>query len=350
MKKSLIALAVLAASGASFAQSSVTLYGIADVWFGSVKAGGVTNTVVESGGVAGSRFGFKGSEDLGGGLKANFLLEQGFNMDTGAAGTSSLQGTNGKSAATAAGQAFARQSYVGLSGGFGEVKLGKTWTAYDDIAGGTQTVFDSALSPIGIWASQTYTSNPANAVYYVSPKMGGFSVAVDYALGENKTVATATTNGDPSSVAAINVQYAGGPVSVGMAYQTEKPVNGGASTDFGTLRGSYDFGAAKLIAGVGRKNGHIALGDQQSTDWLIGVDVPVAPALTLSAGYARSNDNDVAGVAGDTRKSLGLAAAYSMSKRTTLYAGVNAQNTDKGVDDNLDHNVRIYALGVNHAF
>jgi predicted porin len=332
MKKSLIALAVLAASGASFAQSSVTLYGIADVWFGSVKSGDVTNTVIQSGGVAGSRFGFKGSEDLGGGLKANFLLEQGFNIDSGS---------------TAAGQAFSRQSYVGLSGGFGEVKMGKTWTAYDDIAGATQTVFDSALSPIGIWASQSYNPNPANAIYYVSPKMGGFSVAVDYALGENKDT---PLPGDASSVAAINVQYAGGPVSVGMAYQTEEPQGGGASTDFGTLRGSYDFGAAKLIAGVGRKNGHLGLFDQQSTDWLIGVDVPVAPALTLSAGYARSNDEDVNGVAGDTRKSLGLAAAYSLSKRTTLYAGVNAQNTDKGVADNINHDVRIYALGVNHSF
>ncbi|MDO9203061.1 MAG: porin, partial [Hydrogenophaga sp.] len=112
MKKSLIALAVLAASGAAMAQSSVTLYGIADVVIHKDKG---ASAALASGGVSGSRLGFKGTEDLGGGLKANFVLEQGLQLDTGAIG----DGT-----AKTAGQAFSRQSYVGLSGGFGEVKLG----------------------------------------------------------------------------------------------------------------------------------------------------------------------------------------------------------------------------------
>lgn len=122
MKKSLIALAVLAASGAAMAQSSVTLYGIADVWVGrtsvTTAAGVKTNTsVLQSGGLGGSRLGFKGTEDLGGGLKAVFALEQGVAVDTGAGGT------------------FNRQSYVGLAGGFGQVTFGNTWTAMDDVLG-----------------------------------------------------------------------------------------------------------------------------------------------------------------------------------------------------------------------
>jgi predicted porin len=334
MKKSLIALAVLAASGASFAQSSVTLYGIADAWFGSVKVGDTRNTVVESGGVASSRFGFKGSEDLGGGLKANFLLEQGFSIDSGS---------------TTSGQAFSRQAYVGLSGGFGEVKLGKMWTAYDDIAGDYKTVFNSdALSPINVWASQSYAANPNNGVYYATPAMGGFSAAVSYALGEDKNAVVA---GSASSTAGFNVKYAGGPVSAALAYQTEEPQGGGASTDFTTLRGSYDLGVVKLVAGAGRKSGPVVgvLGEGKSTDWLVGVDFPVSSALTLSAGYARSTDKDAYG--DDKRKGLGLAAAYSVSKRTTLYTGVTAQRTTlgNGVNDNAAK-VTAYAVGVNHAF
>jgi predicted porin len=346
MKKSLIALAVLAASGASFAQSSVTLYGIADAWFGSVKAsqkdadGNIIpgtmrrNTVVESGGVASSRFGFKGSEDLGGGLKANFLLEQGFNIDTGTAGT-----TTDQKAGTS--QAFSRQAYVGLSGGFGEVKLGKMWTAYDDIAGDFKTTLNSdALSPIAVWGSQGYAANPNNGIYYGSPTMGGFSGAVSYALGEDKTVGV-----DASSTAAFNVKYAGGPVTVALAHQIQEPTGNLESTKFTTLRGSYDFGVAKLTAGAGR----VSLGAERATDWLVGVDFPVSSALTLSAGYARSKDNDAAG--NDTRKGLGLVAAYSLSKRTTLYTGVTAQRTTLGNGaDNNAADVTAYAVGVNHAF
>ena len=330
MKKSLIALAVLAASGASFAQSSVSVYGVADVWFGSVKAVNVTNTVLNSNGVAASRFGFKGTEDLGGGLKANFLLEQGFNIDSGS---------------TDAGQAFSRQSYVGFSGGFGEVKLGKMWTAYDDVAGSTQAVFDSALSPLSgvstVWASQNYAANPANGLYYVSPSFGGVTAAVSYALGENKTAAL-----DASSVTALNVQYAGGPVTAALAYQTQKP-QAGDSLNFTTLRGSYNLGVAKLIAAYGRKDGG---GLVNANEYMIGADVPVAKALTLSASYARSNNDDNGAVKGDERTGFGLAAAYSLSKRTTAYAGLRVATTKVNGVSNDANDVNVYAIGVNHTF
>ncbi len=117
MKKTLIALAVLAASGATFAQSSVTLYGIADVVIHKDKN---VSAAMTSGGVSTSRLGFKGSEDLGGGLMANFKIERSIALDTGSDAGS-----------------WDRYAYVGLSGGFGEVKLGKTGTAYDDISGAT---------------------------------------------------------------------------------------------------------------------------------------------------------------------------------------------------------------------
>lgn len=325
MKKSLVALAVLAASGASFAQSTVTVYGIADIWFGqtSGSAPTQTQTVLNSGGVSGSRWGLKGTEDLGGGLKANFLLEQGVDLDTGAG---------------AAGQAFSRQSYVGFSGGFGEVKLGKMWTAYDDISGAANAAFDSALAPVsGVWTSTKYNANPANSMYYASPSMGGFSGALSYSLGENKTAAVSA-----SSVTSFHVKYEGGPVYVGLGYQTEQPVGGAASTAFTRLNGTYDLGVAKLLAGYGRVAAPLGA---ETTEWELGLDYPVSSALTLSGGIARSSDNVAAGNA--SRSGYGLAAAYSLSKRTTLYGGLQSATTSLA---GVDADARVLAAGVKHTF
>lgn len=326
MKKSLIALAVLAASGAALAQSSVTVYGIADIWFGSVKASGTpTQTKLDSGGVSGSRYGFKGSEDLGGGLKANFLLEQGFAIDTGA---------------TATGQAFARQSYVGFSGGFGEVKLGKVWTAYDDVSGAANAAFDSALSPQnGVWLSTNYQANPSNTIYYASPSVSGFSGALSYSLGENKT-----TTVDAGSITSFNLQYAGGPVTAALAYQTEKATAAVSATTFTRVNGSYDFGVAKLLAGYGRfVNG--ALAGSKTTEWELGADFPVSNVLTLSGGVARSSDNVAAGDA--TRKGYGIAALYTLSKRTALYGGYQSATTTLA---GTDTDASLLAVGVKHTF
>jgi predicted porin len=321
MKKSLIALAVLAASSASFAQSAVNLYGVADVWFGSVKAGGVTTTKLDSGGVAGSRWGVKGSEDLGGGLKANFKFEQGVNVDSGSG---------------AAGQAFSRYSYVGFSGGFGEVKLGKTGTAYDDIWGSGNSAFDTALSAQnGVFRSGDYNWNPANTIYYASPSMGGFSGAFSYSLGENKTAST-----DAGSITAINLQYGAGPLAAAFGYQTEKATGSSTATEFTKLNGSYNFGVAKLIAGYGRKT----TGSPETTEFEIGADFPVSSALTLSGGFARSTDNAAAGDA--KRTGYGFAALYTLSKRTALYGGFRSSKTD----DTSADDVTVFAVGVNHTF
>lgn len=368
MKKSLIALAVLAASGASFAQSSVTLYGLLDTYFGSVKnqlgvalpgvaapgttnksvfgvdggtagvpVGSSTQTVLNSGGVDTSRWGLKGSEDLGGGLKANFKLEQGFTVDNGAVKA-------GDSASTG----FTRYSYVGFSGGFGEVKLGVTGTAYDDVNGASDAVFDSALSPMNhVFASTGYRWNPANTLYYVSPDMGGFSGAVSYSLGENKAVNTSA-----SSISAFNLKYAQGPLAVQLGYQVEDIANTTAlpsDKKFIRLGGSYDFGVAKAMANYGKVNNVNNLDGYDAKDYQIGVDFPVSSALTVSASYAKSDDSSPAGVFQQSRKGYGIAAAYTLSKRTYVYGGYNANtatNPGGASDDKLD----IFAVGVHHVF
>ncbi len=328
MKKSLIALAVLAASGASFAQSSVTVYGIADIWFGSIKAPdevtgkSVTKTVLNSGGVSTSRWGLKGTEDLGGGLKANFLLEKGILLDSGAE----------------KGNGFDRQSYVGFSGGFGEIKLGNVYTAYDDINGAANSAFDSALAPTAHGAaavSDSYNYSPRNNIYYASPNMGGFSGAFSYGLGENNTPSLSA-----SSVTSLHVKYEGGPLYVGFGYQNETPQGGGDSAAFKRLNATYDFGVAKLLAGWAK----VDEGQASITDYQIGVDVPLSAALAVSAGYARSSDNSFLG--DGERTGLGLALSYTMSKRTSVYGGLHRTTTK----DNGEADVNIFAVGVRHAF
>lgn len=344
MKKSLVALAVLAASGASFAQSTVTLYGLADVFLGSVKtdngAGTSTTTsVLNSGGVNTSRWGIKGSEDLGGGLKANFLLEQGFNMDTGAA---------------TAGQAFSRQSYVGFSGGFGEVKLGKVWTAYDDVSGASDAIFDAgALAPMNlIFKSTGYQANPGNTVYYATPAMGGFGAAVSYSLDEKAAAAVPLTSATLAAVAAVtsfNVTYGAGPVAVQLGYQSEDIPNSAAFPEdqkFTRLGATYDFGVATAKLTYGKVNNLGNATGVDTTEYQIGADFPVSAALTLSASYAKSDESGLA--FNPSRKGYGIAGAYTLSKRTFLYGGYSYNTTTQaGAGDATGSAL---AVGVQHKF
>jgi predicted porin len=339
MKKSLIALAVLAASGASMAQSSVTLYGIADLWFGNVttETAGVSlsQTLLESGGVNGSRWGMKGSEDLGGGLKANFDFQAGIALDTGA-GTS----------ATAT--AFSRQSWVGFSGGFGAVRLGRTTTAYDDVSGASDAVFDSALAPMNaVFKSTGYSARQSNMLYYQAPSMGGFSGAISYALGEDKTATTSAT-----STTSLNLTYGAGPLAVQFAYQVQDVVNAtAASSDaaFTRLGASYNFGVATAKATYGKVSNVGSATNVNATEYQIGVDYPMSSALTLSASYAKSNDSQpVAGAFEQARQGFGIGAAYTLSKRTFVYGGYRS-NTGT-VANAADDKANVLAVGVQHRF
>ncbi|PXW96214.1 putative porin [Sphaerotilus hippei] len=301
MKKSLIALALLGSVAGLAQAQSVTLYGLVDVVAHKDKGAGWKMT---SGGVNQSRLGVKGSEDLGGGLKANFLLEHGFNLDTG----------------TTAGSAFwGRQAYVSLSGGFGEVKFGKIWSAYDDISGATNPVFDSVLSPTAVWASTGYNANPNNGVYYASPTFGGVSAAVS-------TNAPEGVSGARSSAA--HVKYDGGPIYAGVAYQRD------GDTKFARLNASYDFGSVKLLAGYG----HVKAADETKTnEWTLGANVPVTAAVTVSAGYASSKTEGAERATG-----VSLGATYALSKRTFVYGGY-LDTKNAGPD-------RRYGAGLQHAF
>lgn len=335
--KKILAISALLASGAALAQSSVTIYGIADMNLASRKSAdtGDRTTTLNSSGIYESRIGFKGSEDLGGGLKANFQLEQGIALNTGA--------TNG----------FSRQSWVGLSGGFGTFKAGKAWSAFDEIAGASQAALNSMFAPNagGVWLTGSYKDNPTSGLYYETPVFGGVSGAVSYGLGDA---------GD-GSVASMFVKYASGPVYAGLALQNEKGTDASEPIKYTRVNGSYDLGAAKLLASYGR----VAFDGKSTKEWQLGVNVPLGSAWLISGGVAQSKggitgyspaDNYIgktvnvtaAGAPDVERTGYGIAAFYSMSKRTRLYGGFQA-NTTK-VPGAPDAKGNVVAVGVLHFF
>jgi predicted porin len=368
MKKSLIAMAVLASSGAAMAQSSVTLYGIVDAYVGSSKAATVTavggqfvadqtrQAVVSSGGLNGSRWGLKGAEDLGGGMKAVFVLENGFNVDTGAAASST--------------SLFNRQAFVGLSSSsFGTVALGRQYGAYETTrsgflsAQGNSPAFDAtngvpfsngdltaltssfqnnvattaaaaALtkqgSRIGAWMG--YQVRIDNSISYATPNISGFQANVVYGLGENKNV---TPNTAATKNASISLSYTNGPIAVAVVHQDDELVK-----DFHlkntAIGGNYDFGVAKAFLAYNQAK---YTGVAKQNEWSLGVRAPVG-ATTLVAQYAQSKGNDFG-----KNQSLGLSAEYSLSKRTTAYA---AFNKTKAFDSEIKNDV--YGLGIRHTF
>lgn len=328
MKKSLIALAVLTAAGAASAQSSVQVYGIADVWLGVEKETGTkAQTVLQSGGVNGSRWGLKGSEDLGGGLQAIYTLEQGFKLDDGA--VSDIQGSK---------TGFNREASVGLTGSLGTVKLGKVWTAYDDVQAASNPVFDSVLTPSAkAFASTSYLANPNNGIKYTSPTFNGFTAGASYALDEE-------TAGN-SEITSLALHYANGPFAAAVAYQTEQVVASADTTDYFNLNASYNLGVVTLKGVYAQREVTTGFKDQE---YQIGVDYPVAPNLILSAAYAYSENENVAGVKQSDNSGIGLAAAYALSKRTTAYAGVRNTKLDNVVG--ADVTTSVYAVGLNHKF
>lgn len=329
MKKNLIALAVLAAAGAASAQSSVTLYGRIDAGLISAKtvdAAGtsLTQTKLDSNVLNNSLWGFKGTEDLGNGLKANFVLESGMSMDTGAQAD--------------AARLFNRKATVGLSGNFGTVELGRNYTAYDTLRTATNNTGDTNMAVTnGVWgAGGDYALRTDNSVRFDSNTYSGFSGSVAYAFGENKNLPVA--GNDSTDTLSLHVKYANGPLLVGYAHQTEKQP-AGADTKYNLFGGSYDFGVAKLNAGYNKAS---RAGDNKDTEYQFGVSAPFG-ATTVYFGYAGAK-NEIAGVE-VKRSGFDLAATYALSKRTTAYAGYKTYEVKDSKVENT-----AFGVGVRHVF
>lgn len=325
MNKSLIALAVLATSSATMAQS-VTLYGIIDNSVGSVKElGKSSQSKMFSGGDAGlktSRWGMRGTEDLGGGLNATFKLEQRINSESGEAQAPSFKG----------------ESSVGLSGAFGQVRAGRMTTQYDDIRAlaNSNDLWDSAFTAAanGVFkgAGGDYSNRFNNQIRYDTPTFGGIYGGVSYAFEQNA--------GKDDKMAGLMVGYKSGPLHVALGYQNEK-----TKSKYTALAGSYDFGAAAISGAYNTRSGTSSTGDDN--EFQIGVNVPVG-AFSLSAGYANGKTK-IGGKTSAKADGFSLGAKYSLSKRTTLYAAYRAYNVKNSAGTKTTDN-KLFAVGVRHDF
>lgn len=333
MNKTFVAVAVVAFAGAAAAQSSVTLYGRIDASIASQKAevGGATTVdrgaLIRSGAHTGSRWGLKGTEDLGGGLKANFQLEQGFNIDDGSASSA---------------RQFHRQAWVGLSGGFGALQIGRQYTTIDNMYTEHDVLALSGYSAAGYaFNAGAYadSSRMDNAVYYSLPAMGGFSAGALWVPGENKNGAAGTAK----NLLGLQAMYANGPLNIGGAWESQR-FNGIADTTAWELGTAYDFGAAKLYAQLeGAENDAT---NSKDSGYQIGVRIPFG-APTLAVSYAREQFK-TAGTKVSTASAYALMAQYPLSKRTYVYAAYLRGTTDPVVGATTRQ--QNYGLGLVHNF
>ncbi len=339
MKKTLIALAAVAATGAVFAQSSVTLFGVVDLNIRNVKQGGQSLNSMSQDGTASSRLGFRGVEDLGGGMKAGFWLEAPINPDTG--GTTGLN--------------FVRRSTVSLMGGFGEVRLGRDYTptfwnhtVYDPF--GTNGV-GSSVNTFGVLGSGATTLVRAdNTLAYFTPSMGGFQAQLQYAFKET------TASNSPNEYAGLRLVYAAGPLSASLATASEGATVGNNNSYKRTnLGASYDFGAVKPMVQFAQATFKPNVGAERKVRLvLLGATAPLGAGL-LKASYVRSNYDNFAGDANQ----FAVGYEYGLSKRTAVYANYARISNKAGATFGLSPNAAPaanggnatgYEFGVRHTF
>lgn len=335
-KKNLVAAAALLAL-AGAAQAQVKLYGMVDMSIGSFEnAGGDRVTAVESGKMMTSYFGISGSEDLGGGLKAEFVLE------------SFLAGDTGENVPNLSGGFWGRGSFVALSGGFGKVAVGQ----YDNplfTYGYTYNPFGSsmAFSPTmrhyygvtGNAFALGVDTGSINSVTYETPNMGGFMGTVQFAPKES------ATSGAENSYA-LAASYNAGPLSAALTYTkgglTDANDSYFADQKVWALGASYDFGVVKAFAQYTDVQTDATIDDGpvdiENKIWQLGVSVPLSDKATVMASYGKFKEDN------DSDKVFSLGYNYMLSKRTDVY-GVFTNNQTTGVKSG-----QTFAVGVRHNF
>ncbi len=373
MKKSLVALAALAATGA-FAQSTVTISGNIDMSYVSAKTAAGTNfSGIASGATSTSKIIFSGSEDLGGGLSAIFRANSTIvgdrgntfqrnanpNLGTGAAAT----------AATNQGLAFGdRDLYIGLKGGFGEVRAGRNQSISDDNnnagghAGSVWTYFMANSSAQAGVNNNAFTAAPvlgaagriADSVKYLSPVVNGFQVQALYGFGERIGRAS------EGAVTEAQISYTAGPLaasySIGRvaaaandattfaalattaSQASLSAASAGVKSDESRLMASYDLGVAKVNVGSYRQKIDTAGSDKA---WHVTGTIPMN-AWTFGATYLNVKGGDNAG----NLKGYSVSARYDLSKRTNAYAFYRTM--DK-LSTQTSRPSAVY-VGMNHAF
>lgn len=310
MKKTLLALAVLSLAGTASAQSNVTLFGVVDTNLRQIDNNGTKVRQLGTDGLTSSRLGFRGTEDLGGGLKAGFWLESALNADDGTINSS--------------GKFWHRRATVSLEGAFGEVRLGRdyapTYTAISDFdAFGDTGVGKFSNLQSKLTGTVNTNSRLDNEVQYILPKnLGGAYGTLAVAAGEG-TVGNKYVGG--------RVGYNAGALHVGFGYGT---TDANATEDkykVATLGAAYNFGPVRVLASVSQFK-FLSIDENLV---LVGATAPVGPGL-VRVSYGRADLSG--GTAAATRDAddaslIALGYVHNLSKRTALY-GTYSQISNKG--------------------
>ncbi len=351
MKRSLIALAALAVVSAASAQSSVTIFGVVDATVAIGNGDTSNKTQLTNSGYNSSRLGFRGVEDLGGGLKAKFWLEAGVMNDNGAGAATNVnnQGAGGALAGMngSQGLTFNRSSWVSVEGSMGEIRLGRDYTPQF----WSFTVYDP-FGTNGVGTTQALNSSgggvtivrASNSLAWKSPSYSGFGIWAQTYFGENASNA-ASQAGDGS---AIRVSYDQGPLSLAVAFAKTTT---GAGTDVQTtnVAGSYNMGVAQLMAFW---NKDANTGAKDITGYTIGALVPVKPAGTVRVSFSNSDNGN-----GAKTDKFALGYVHDMSKRTALYGTFASLSNSGGAAQALNGAATPangsstgFDIGVRHAF
>lgn len=312
----------------------VTVYGIADVFVEAASAGRGTLTRVESGGIAQSRLGFTGQEDLGGGLKAIFTLESGFAYDTGGTGSAF----------------WSRQAFVGLSSkdwgmltlGHQETPLFLTTYAFDAFGLGNSGNYWNLSQYSNFWVN--------NTVVYETPVWAGFSARLFYAPSEQSSGVGRYT--------AASVNYTSGPLNVVASYDEQVIRSSGPDAKHATVGGSYDFRVLKLFLGLEsiKDADPVEARNHDARLATVGLHVPVTGTGKAVASVTKRDDKSDA-----DQDATQWAVGYfeSLSKRTTLYTTYGQINNKNGgtfgigytpIEVAAGHTVRSFQVGINHTF
>ena len=292
----LAAAALTALAAPVMAQSSVTLFGVIDLAARSVDNGSAQKQLAASG-LNSSRLGFRGTEDLGGGLKANFWIEGAIDADTGNAG----------------GQTWQRRSTVGLQGAFGEVRFGRqknptglNWEQLDpfgDTGMGASSRMQQSTGLIPAGGAYNSFSRSSNSISYDTPGSTGFFGAALVAAGEgalgNKYVGG-------------RVGYRAGPLFAVVAYG-ETQVTGSTDAEMMNFGATYDFKIMKLFGMYSTTD--VGAADQKN--YLLGISAPVGP-VTMRASYNRMDGGG--SISNRSAKHATVGGDYALSRRTALYA------------------------------
>jgi predicted porin len=354
MKKAAAAIILTAGSAAAQAQSSVNIYGIADAAVVGERGGaGGTITKLTSGAASATRIGFRGAEDLGGGLSAYFTLEAGTKIDTGEI--------------DAAGTIFNRQSLLGLRHkDFGAVALGRQYTPYHTTLVNVVDPFNTGTAATSKNLFPDFGSNirTSNTVTYASPRLHGFDAELAYSFGEQ----AGSSHAGRQFGAALG--YSAGPLAVRLAYNNKNSDTAALRHDLGRnvlLGANYNFGWIKVNAGYGIDKGFNSapLGNANnpyggvkptpSTDGrevLLGFSAPLGTG-TLQFSAMHKDDRTSFDQDGD---SWGIGYVYALSKRSSLYAAYAHINNHKGAGYTVANNTEAgtgntgYNLGIRHTF